>query len=683
MCLRLAIVNRISRAIIRLSAVVLLAATTASAIHGQQESDSGFSSPEAVAQRLAGVREEQAQLAKGKNRAEELQALRQLEAALVQHREALDYLDQVKRESEAIEKSVRAWSGLDSPPPFSIRFVDRLRGEFHALERQLADTESRLRIIARVIDQTNSSLAAHQGAARQYRENKHAADSHGAQQEAGAAERLEILAARTDAEALARLQLRYSAHEVQQGALTGALELAGVKLEAVKGRVEFTRVELDEIKQQLSSERSALLSAALSDGIEEQSRQITWKIDILDIERDFWDAAWSAINAVDTTEKDQALEILQRLQARIDDWVELIRLQAGEAIEEDVPTIGARTSVDEIRYVVDLQHRIMYTRESLGDQSVSLTSLLDYLEGGLQAIWGMELYLAEEKRSVAGEKIITYSAVTLGKILRLAFILAVGWGLLRFLARQLRALLLHRLGSDPARAEMVRSWTFGIGLMILLIYGLNRVHIPFTAFAFLGGTLAIGIGFGAQTLLKNFISGVILSLERPFKVGDLIEVDDILGNIERIGLRASVIRHFDGTDTLVPNSTLLENRVSNWTFGDDAMRDRIEVSIAYGSPTHEVKRALLSVAESHGLVLDDPAPSVQFREFGDNALDFSLLYWFDAVRIRPEVIASDLRFMVDNAFRESGIVIAFPQRDIHFDSQPLKVELTQPQTDSE
>ena len=338
--------------------------------------------------------------------------------------------------------------------------------------------------------------------------------------------------------------------------------------------------------------------------------------------------------------------------------------------------LGAIASRDDIKRVVNLQLKIRYVLELLGNKKVSVTGVLDQLADALSSFWGMELYLAEETNSVAGEKVTTYSAVTLGKILRLVIILLIGWFVLRFLARRLHAFLLHRFGGDAGRADLVRSWTFGLGLTILLIYGLNRVHIPFTAFAFLGGTLAIGIGFGAQTLLKNFISGVILSLERPFKVGDLVEVDNIMGNIIRIGLRASVIRHFDGTDTLVPNSTLLENRVSNWTFADNAMRGEIEIGVAYGSPTRDVSRTLLSAAESHGLVLKKPPPSVRFDSFADNALKFTLLYWFDAKTVREEILSSDLRFMIDGALASAGIVIAFPQRDIHFDSQPLRVELS-------
>ena len=187
-----------------------------------------------------------------------------------------------------------------------------------------------------------------------------------------------------------------------------------------------------------------------------------------------------------------------------------MRLKTTQSFQERTSLLFSQATVDDFRQVLELQQKIAYVRELLGDQGVSVPGLLDGLVNSLLSIWGTELYIAEETRPIAGEKVTTYSAVTLGKILRLALILIIGWILLRFFARQLRALLLRRANADVSKAEMIRSWTFGIGLTLLLIYGLKVVHIPFTAFAFLGGTLAIGIGFGAQNLLKNFISGVIL-----------------------------------------------------------------------------------------------------------------------------------------------------------------------------
>jgi small-conductance mechanosensitive channel len=144
-------------------------------------------------------------------------------------------------------------------------------------------------------------------------------------------------------------------------------------------------------------------------------------------------------------------------------------------------------------------------------------------------------------------------------------------------------------------------------------------------------------------------------------------------------MRASVIQHFDGIDTLIPNSILLENQVTNWTFSSSVIRHSVLIGVAYGSPTREVSRILLSVADEHGLVLDSPEPEVRFEDFGDNALIFRLLFWLDTTKAQRDPLASNLRFMIDKAFAEAGIVIAYPQRDIHFDRDaPLRVELSRP-----
>ena len=205
----------------------------------------------------------------------------------------------------------------------------------------------------------------------------------------------------------------------------------------------------------------------------------------------------------------------------------------------------------------------------------------------------------------------------------------------------------------------------------------RAVKLTLTAFAFLGGALAIGVGFGTQTLLKNFISGIILLFERPLRVGDVVEVAGITGTIKRIGIRASLIQHFDGIDTLVPNSTLLENQLTNWNFSNSVIRHSVLVGVAYGSPTREVSRLLFAVAKEHGLVEDDPAPEVRLDNFADNSLTFSLLVWLDTKKTSRDTLASDLRYMIEKAFAEAGVTISFPQRDLHFDAAtPLRVELS-------
>ena len=234
--------------------------------------------------------------------------------------------------------------------------------------------------------------------------------------------------------------------------------------------------------------------------------------------------------------------------------------------------------------------------------------MLDRIKTALLSFWNAELYLAEETDIVAGRKIATYRAVTPAKLARLALILTIGWFLLRWLSRRVRRFISGKSRIPHGTAIVAEQCAFGSGLVLLVIYGLNTVHIPFTVFAFPGGALAIGLGFGTQTMLKNFISGLILVFERPFKVGDIVEVDGIVGRIRRIGLRASIVRHFDGIDTLIPNSTLLENRVTNWTLSDSLLRHFVLVGVAYGSPTREVSHILLAVAAEHDRVMDDPLP---------------------------------------------------------------------------
>lgn len=615
------------------------------------------------------------------------ESLLQLETDLYQHLEAVDYVAQMNHELKAAQEALSNWSGLALPPPYSIQFADDLRAQQQSLQHQLYTTESRQNIIYRVIDQTNNKLDEYQRATRQAQENADTAASTETKVVAEAAAQRGELGSRIMVEQLARLQLRRDSHTVQKLAIESALELVSLKVDAVRGKIEFKQSELDEIQTRIAAERSAVLAETTNDTEKrgKQGRQVTWKIDLLDIERDFWNEVFAALNTAAAPELRRRVAAIGALKERVDDWVQLIQLQAREAVEETSTGVGKLASQSDVRHIIKLQNQLEFVLLQLGDEGISGISLFENVRNALLSIWGIELYLAEETASVGGKKVSTYRAVTLGKLILLALIITIGWFVLRFLTHRIHALVAKRSNLESSTADTARRWTFGLGLSILLIYGLNRVHIPFTAFAFLGGTLAIGIGFGAQTLLKNFISGVILTFERPFRVGDLVEVEDIIGHIQRIGMRASVIQHFDGTDTLMPNSSLLENRVSNWTLDKfTSMRGEIEVGVTYGSNTREVSRVLQSVADSHGLVLKNPEPTVQFTAFGDNTLKFSLMFWFDATRTRIESISSDLRFMVDKSFAEAGIIIAFPQRDIHFDdSKPLRIELSRTRKESD
>ena len=180
-----------------------------------------------------------------------------------------------------------------------------------------------------------------------------------------------------------------------------------------------------------------------------------------------------------------------------------------------------------------------------------------------------------------------------------------------------------------------------------------------------------------QNMLKNLISGLMLLFERPFRPGDVVEVGGIRGRVTDIGVRSSHIIDGNGIETVIPNSTFIEQNVTNWTLSSKSVRIVVNIGIAYGSPVKEVKRLLLDVADQHGLVLGDPAPMVLLEDFASDALLFGLYVW---VEINPEVswktIASDLRYMINKTLDEHDIVISFPQRDIHLDtSRPLDIRV--------
>lgn len=294
-----------------------------------------------------------------------------------------------------------------------------------------------------------------------------------------------------------------------------------------------------------------------------------------------------------------------------------------------------------------------------------------------RSVWNFELFTADDTVEVDGRKITSTRSVTVGKSVGAVLLLVLGYLAVSWLVRRFERTLVGRLKAEPASARTVRRWLQVILIAVLFVLALDLVKIPLTVFAFLGGALAIGFGFGAQVLIKNFISGVMLLVERPLKVGDIVQIGDIVGTVTNISIRSSTIRTADGIETLVPNSTFVESNVTNWTYSSPRVRRSVKVGVAYGSDTRKVADTLLGTAERHGQVLKDPAPRVIFEDFGADALAFSLEYWIDYAKgADSRQIASDLRFMVEKALAEAGIAVPFPQRDVHVDAGgPLRVEV--------
>lgn len=297
-----------------------------------------------------------------------------------------------------------------------------------------------------------------------------------------------------------------------------------------------------------------------------------------------------------------------------------------------------------------------------------------------RAVGGFELFAVEDTVDVQGQKVSVSRGVTVGKSVGAALVFIVGFLLASSLARRLERKLIGRFGVGSAQARTVRRLALTLVAFLLLILTLNLAQIPLTVFAFLGGALAIGVGFGTQTIIKNFISGFILLMERHIRVGDIVDIGGTTGTVYEVNLRSSTIKGFDGIAAIVPNSTLLEGKFTNWTMTDPLVRRIVRVGVAYGSPTGEVARRMMECAQRHGLVVKNPEPQVLFEDFADNNLVFALYFWIDVkAGTSGSVVMSDLRFMIEKSFAEAGISIAFPQRDVHLDTtRPLQVELARP-----
>jgi small-conductance mechanosensitive channel len=201
-------------------------------------------------------------------------------------------------------------------------------------------------------------------------------------------------------------------------------------------------------------------------------------------------------------------------------------------------------------------------------------------------------------------------------------------------------------------------------LLVGFLLAFAAMGLDLNRFTILAGAFGVGIGFGMQNIVNNFVSGLILLFERPIQVGDTVQMGELVGEITRIGIRSSAVRTWQGAEVIVPNASFISEAVTNWTLSDRMRRIEIKVGVAYGTDPERVLELLSKVAADHPLVLTEPAAVALFLGFGDSALDFELRVWTNRfeqwVRIR-----SELNVAVNAALRDADITIPFPQRDVH------------------
>ena len=266
--------------------------------------------------------------------------------------------------------------------------------------------------------------------------------------------------------------------------------------------------------------------------------------------------------------------------------------------------------------------------------------------------------------------------LTVGGIVLASLLIVLGF----FLARWLEKRLTSRLVERKVKAEVVhliRRIFYILVVVILVITALGLLNVPLAAFAFISGALAIGVGFGAQNIINNFISGWILMWERPIRIGDWVEIGEDIGVVEEINTRSTRLKRIDGVHLLLPNSKLLEDTVINWTRVDNILRSVVRVGVSYSSDVVVVKSLLDKVVHAHEGILTKPEPQVIFEDFGDSSLVFDVYFWIDMSEGRSlRGTRSELRFEIAKIFEENGIVIAFPQQDVHIDGS---IEITRDQ----
>ena len=460
-------------------------------------------------------------------------------------------------------------------------------------------------------------------------------------------------------------------------------------------------------RSRLRTERAAELARVRAENANLAADVARGLGDGLAAERAIWHSRFAFESVRDSTSYRETFERVDTLLKRLQPWREFARrevtLALGQLSEQEArladavlvdDRVAARDLADAYRERLSIYERLL---RAIDRQEASLRRWKEEFDGFRSArplwsyaqdawfasrsvarqVWDFELFTAEDTLEVDGRKVTATRSVTVGKSIGAIVVLVLGYIVVSWFVRRLERQLVARFKADPNVARIARRWLHFILVAVLFVIALDVVKIPLTVFAFLGGALAIAFGFGAQNLMKNLMSGIMLLVERPLKIGDLVQIGDTLGTVTNISIRSSTIRTADGIETLVPNSALVESNVTNWTHSSSEVRRSVKVAVAYGSDTRKVADTLLAQADRHGQVLKQPPPRVIFEDFGADGLAFALEYWIDYAKgVDGRQIASDLRFMAEKALAEAGVSIPFPQRALHLDAaRPLKVEV--------
>jgi potassium efflux system protein len=461
----------------------------------------------------------------------------------------------------------------------------------------------------------------------------------------------------------------------------GKLDLLKSAQEAEKTRLDTARLKIDmykgmlrqlTVERQIWEDRFRLAGKGDLDEIGERSDEIRQNLEHIRLRKNSLEGGLDKLAPLLRSQREKlASGGLSRGEERV------TRTFVKAYADREVLYRQALKGLNRAERVTERWETDLAALEKRLSESLGIAERLPTLTSPLRTIWNTELYVAEEAAIVDDRKISRPISVTVGKVAKALLILLLGVWVAGRLKKPVERIAAGWLKMDESGTKRIgRKWSFFtfIGLFTL---ALASVNIPFAVFAFLGGTLAIAAGFGAQNLIGNFISSVILLFDRTIQVGDVVEIDGHRGRVTSIGMLNSSVMRVDGVEMLVPNSQFLEQRVTNWTHSDKHVRYEISVGIAYHSPTQKVSDLILKVVKEDPHTMKDPAPIVFLEEFGDSVLVFRVYLWLVLdTEQSNSVVLSDIRHRIKEALDEAGIVMAFPQRDIHLEAtSPIPVKV--------
>ena len=621
---------------------------------------------------------------------------------------------------------------LSGPPPYGVLEVDSLRDQLDGLKAQQSALKLTLKTIEADFEAAVAARATADAALRRQRERAARGSDGGTSTLAGA--QLELAALQAQVAELELVQADATRQQVRTrlASLDEPIAQLSREIDRVRGQQRLDDDELKRLLQEISTEGRQLAAERVKLGEQLARRQAadTGGDTALARELEALQQTLAALRELETIERDKAV-IWRHRQEALDSGSDLDRKRAAAAalsrgIERaqarlrslseqnvalaselrtqralvrilpvgDAAYAGEQRVLDALVAQREMHFRLRdsinraevlmsRSRSDLGlaDRPDSLSGWAESIQsttgGWLGAIWNFELFSATEATQIDGRVVTAEYGVTVGKSVGVLMLFGIGYWGSGYLSRVLVDLMARRLHMSPHMARVLRRWLSSILILVVLMVVLKLARIPITAFAFLGGALAIGVGFGTQNIIKNIISGIIILFERKIRVGDIVTIGGMSGTVQTVDLRATTVRGFDGIDAIVPNSTLLENQISNWSGGSPDVRRSVVVGVSYGSDLRLAARLIAECATAHPWVLKAPAPEVLFEDFGSDSLTMRLQYW---TRLGGErggpTVDSDLRFAIADALQAAGIGIAFPQRDVHLDVPgSLRVEL--------